>query len=113
MTTPSLLARAADSVLIIVDIQERLLAVMPPAARDQMLRNTRILAESAALLGIPVLVTEQYPKGLGPTPAAVAEGLAPATPRNQKTCFSCTGSAAFSAALTAAARSQIVLAGME
>lgn len=113
MTTPSLLARAADSVLVIVDIQDRLLAVMPVVAREQMLRNTRILAESAARLGIPVLVTEQYPSGLGPTAAPVAEVLPPAAPHIEKTCFSCAGCEAFSAALTAAARSQIVLAGME
>jgi len=113
MPTPSLLARAADSVLVIDDIQERLLSVMPPAARDQMLRNVRILAESAALLGIPVLVTEQYPRGLGATAAPVLEALPPATPRIEKTCFSCAGSEGFTAALAAAARSQIVLAGME
>jgi len=113
MTTPSVLARAADSVLVIVDIQDRLLAIMPDAAREQMLRNTRILAESAALLGIPVLVTEQYPKGLGHTAAAVAEALPPATPRIEKTCFSSAGCEAFAAALAAAARSQIILAGME
>ncbi|MFY9726893.1 MAG: isochorismatase family protein, partial [Bryobacteraceae bacterium] len=113
MPTPSLLARAADSVLVIVDIQDRLLAVMPAGAREAMLHNTRILAQSAALLAIPVLVTEQYPNGLGHTAAPVAEALPAATPRVEKTCFSCAASAAFTAALAASGRSQIILAGME
>lgn len=113
MPTPSLLARAADSVLVIVDIQDRLLAVMPAGAREAMLHNTRILAQSAALLAIPVLVTEQYPNGLGHTAAPVAEALPAAAPHVEKTCFSCAASAAFTAALAASGRSQIILAGME
>jgi nicotinamidase-related amidase len=113
MAPSSLLARAADSVLVIVDIQERLLPTMPPAGREQMLRNVRILAESATRIGVPILVTEQYPKGLGPTTEPVLEALPPVAPRIDKTCFSCSGSEAFIAALAATARSQVVLAGME
>jgi len=113
MPTPPLLARAADSVLVIVDIQQRLLPVMPAAGSEHMLRNVRILAESAARLAVPILVTEQYPSGLGPTVAPVLEAMPPAVPRIAKTCFSCSASPEFTAALAACFRSQIVLAGME
>ena len=56
-----------SSCLLVVDIQERLL----PAMQDPMLvvRNTGILMQAAARLGIPILVSEQYPQGLGPTVA--------------------------------------------
>jgi len=109
----AMLARAADSVLVIVDLQERLAAAMNPAASATVVRNVRILLEAATRLGIPTLVTEQYPKGLGPTEAQVVEMLPHGTPRLEKTCFSCAGAAAFTAALEATGRTQVVLAGME
>lgn len=98
------LARAADSALLVIDIQERLAAVMP--ARDTVVRSTGILIEAAALLNIPIYLSEQYPKGLGPTVAEVALKLPESATRIEKTCFSA------SAALTVS-RPQVVLAGME
>jgi len=109
----SMLACAADSVLVIVDLQERLAAAMVPAARADVIRNTRILMEAATRLGIPALVTEQYPKGLGPTVAQLFEKLPEATPRLEKTCFSCAGTESFSTALETTGRKQVILAGME
>jgi nicotinamidase-related amidase len=108
-----MLARAADSVLVIVDLQERLAAAMVPAARTGVIRNVRILLEAATRLGIPVLVTEQYPKGLGPTVAKVVEMLPGATPRFEKTCFSCASTEPFATMLAASGRTQVILAGME
>jgi nicotinamidase-related amidase len=108
-----MLAQAADSVLVIVDLQERLAAAMNPAVRASVIRNVRILLQAASRLGIPILVTEQYPKGLGPTAAQVAEMLPQGTPRLEKTCFSCAGAAAFAAAMEERRRTQVVLAGME
>jgi len=108
-----MLARAADSVLVIVDIQERLAAAMVPAARQAVVRNTRILIRAAACLGVPVLATEQYPKGLGPTVAELIEELPGGAPRLEKTCFSCAGAEPFSTALGASGRSQVILSGME
>jgi nicotinamidase-related amidase len=108
-----MLARATDSVLVIIDLQERLAAAMSPAVRTSVIRNVRILLEAARLLGVPALVTEQYPKGLGPTAAQVAEMLPGGTPRFEKTCFSCAGAASFSAALKESGRTQVILAGME
>jgi len=108
-----MLARAADSVLAIVDLQERLAAAMDAAVRASVIRNVRILLEAGTRLGIPVLVTEQYPKGLGPTATQIVEALPQGTPRLEKTCFSCAGAAAFTTALEDRGRTQIVLTGME
>ncbi|HVP48778.1 MAG TPA: hydrolase [Bryobacteraceae bacterium] len=108
-----MLACAADSVLVIIDLQERLSAAMNPAVRTSVIRNVRILLGAAKFLGIPTFVTEQYPKGLGPTAAQVAEMLPGNTPRFEKTCFSCAGAASFSTALKESGRTQVILAGME
>jgi len=98
------LARAAASSLVLIDIQERLASVMPE--RAAVLHAAGILLEAARRLGIPVFVTEQYPKGLGSTVAEVAAKLPPGTTRVEKTCFS----AGASLTLT---RPQVVIAGME
>jgi nicotinamidase-related amidase len=54
-----------QSVLIVIDVQERLCPVMDDPRR--VLMNGARLARGAGILGLPVVVTEQYPKGLGPT----------------------------------------------
>jgi len=107
------LARAADSVLVLVDVQQRLAAAMPPAARAAVIRNCRALLAAAARLSLPVLATEQYPKGLGPTEPDLLEALPPGAIRIEKTCFSCAGVSPFAQALDALARPQVILAGME
>lgn len=50
---------------VCIDVQEKLVGVM--ANKEKLIKNTNILLEAASLLGIPTLVTEQYPKGLGKT----------------------------------------------
>jgi nicotinamidase-related amidase len=107
------LASAADSVLIVIDFQERLAAAMDPAALKVATKNTAILLQSAVCLGIPVLATEQYTQGLGPTVAELATRLPPDTPRVEKTCFSCAGAEAFARVLESTGRSQAILTGME
>jgi isochorismate hydrolase len=63
------------AVLLVIDIQDRLAQAMPPEVRDQVERNVVILAETARRFGLPVDVSEQYPKGLGATTARVAAAL--------------------------------------
>lgn len=108
-----MLARAEDSVLLLIDVQERLAAEMPQAAREAVIRNGRILLTAAARLGVPVLATEQYPKGLGPTVCELLQTLPPETVRVEKTCFSCLGAEPFAQALEGTGRRQAILAGME
>ncbi|MCP3101347.1 isochorismatase family protein [Myxococcus sp. K15C18031901] len=56
-----------QSALLVIDIQERLCAVMERDALDRMLSRTNAAIEGARALGLPIVVTEQYPQGLGPT----------------------------------------------
>jgi nicotinamidase-related amidase len=65
----------SQTLLLVVDVQERLAAAMPPPAVERVVRNTRILVEAAHRLGVAIVLTEQYPKGLGPTVAGIAEPL--------------------------------------
>jgi isochorismate hydrolase len=78
----------------------------------RLVKNVGILLESAAELAIPVLVTEQYVKGLGVTVAELKEKAA-AAPCFEKMAFSCCGSSEFVAALKASGRSQVIITGME
>lgn len=100
--------RPENSVLVVIDIQDKLLVKIPTA--DGLVRNTGFLLDVAALLGVPVRATEQYPKGLGPTTAEIARRLSqPAT----KTAFSCCGAGTFLEELEMLQRPNVVLAGME
>lgn len=62
-----------QAVLVIIDLQEKLMKVMPD--REMVVNNTLILLELAHQFNIPVIVTEQYPRGLGPTLAEIKEVL--------------------------------------
>jgi len=99
-----------DVVLVFVDIQERLAAVM--ADRQRVVDNCLHLIEAAKLLNIPILLNEQYPKGLGPTVSEIREALHPNEPLEKLT-FSCCRGGSFFKALEASARKKVVLAGME
>lgn len=65
--------RREDCCLLVIDIQERLTPVMK--YKDQVIENTKILLEGAKEMDIPVLVTEQYPKGLGSTVEEIKDHL--------------------------------------
>ncbi len=65
----------ASTLLLVVDVQEKLAAAMPEDALARLVRNTCILLDAARLLGVRVVATEQYPKGLGKTLAPIAEKL--------------------------------------
>lgn len=112
------LCDAAQGRLVVVDIQERLAGVMAAADRERVIERTGILLQAAARLGVPVVATEQYPKGLGPTEPAVAGHLPAAAAVVDKTCFACGGADGFRQALAvdepgAPHRPQLVLTGME
>jgi nicotinamidase-related amidase len=80
-----MLIRADDSALLIVDIQERLYPAIDQA--EAMLAHSVWLLAVAQRIGVPVLATEQYSKGLGPTLGALRERL-PATAIVEKIAFS-------------------------
>lgn len=68
-----MLIKAQDSTLIIIDIQERLFPIIE--GNTAMAEHTAWLMQVAQRLDVPVLLTEQYSKGLGPTLAALRDGI--------------------------------------
>ena len=99
------------AVLLLIDFQESYRRVLH--GWDAVLSRAALLLRGCRLLGVPVLVTEQYPQGLGATAAEIAAHLAPGTRVVEKRSLSCLGSAAFVEALAATQRSQVVIAGIE
>ena len=99
-----------NTLLLVVDIQERLAAAM--ADRDKVVANAGHLIAAAKLLGVPVVHTEQYPRGLGPTVPELRAALEPAAPIEKLT-FDCCGEPTFAPALEATQRSTVVVCGME
>lgn len=101
------------SVLLVVDIQERLLGAFPEDVREALVKRASILVDAARILGIPVVASEQYVKGLGPTVSPVRERLPASVTPAEKTVFSCARSPEFRAALDATGRRQTVICGIE
>jgi len=107
------LCEADNSQLVIVDVQQRLVAAIPAESLELMTKNSALLLDAAAILGISTLCSEQSPTSLGSTIAAIAEHLPRDVEKIEKTCFSCAGAEAFRQHIESSGRRQIVLAGME
>lgn len=101
--------------LLVVDIQERLSAAMPAEVLEGVVKNTRILIEAARRLRLPIVVSQQYPKGLGPTLPAIEDALAGAGDlhRFDKTEFSASAAPEFAALAPKLGRDQWIVCGME
>ena len=69
-----------EAALLVVDVQEKLAAAMPKEALERMLNRTSALVEGARVLGLPIVFTEQYPKGLGHTVLEVGIEDSPGAP---------------------------------
>ncbi len=108
------------SILVVIDFQGKLVQMVHRPAL--VMETTRRLLKLADLFAVPVVLTEQYPKGLGPTEPglrAAFDGLATPTFFLEKTAFGCCGDAGFEALLRQARpglpeqRRQLVVAGIE
>lgn len=102
----------ADSILVVIDVQERLCTAMDQQQLAALTAKIGILLDSAAELQLPVLATEQYVKGLGETLQELQQRMYGA-PRLEKMTFSCCGCSDFVEAVRATGRRQIVITGME
>jgi len=107
-----MLCQADQSSLLVIDIQQRLASAMPDKALQSLIKHTGLLLKAAGLLDIPVVRTEQYPKGLGDTLDDIQQHISNDT-RLEKTCFSCCGAEGFEQTLRKAGRKQVILGGME
>jgi nicotinamidase-related amidase len=107
---PALLRRE-ETGLVLVDVQE---AFRPAIDRfDEVVANCGLLAEGFGLLGRPVLVSEQYPKGLGNTVPELAERLPADARLVEKVRFSACGVSAFDEAIAESGATSFVVAGIE
>jgi nicotinamidase-related amidase len=99
-----------DAILVMIDFQERLM----PAMKDQEALEESVckLVNGIRTLDVPVLVTQQYTKGLGPTVPDITEALGEFSPI-EKTDFSAIGELGFLEALNATGKTSIILCGIE
>ncbi len=98
------------AVLVVIDLQERFRGLID--GMEPVLERSGRLIGFCRQLGIPVIVTEQYPRGLGVSVEEIREACRPFT-AIEKTTFSCAGDAGFMAALRATGRDQAILCGIE
>ena len=104
--------RPNTTAVVIVDVQQKLVPTMPSEQMDQLTRATRIVAGAAHELGAPILITEQYKKGLGETIEPVRELLGEATVIDKLT-FSACNEPRFVQALKEGSIDAAIVLGME
>lgn len=103
-----------QTAIVVIDVQERLAAAMPNADRDRVTQNVARLLDAARILEMSVIVTEQYPKGLGPTVEVLGEQLgAMGVSALSKLEFDVTSNTAVGVALGELDARQVIVAGME
>jgi nicotinamidase-related amidase len=99
---------AGDTGLLVIDVQEKLMPLIPRAT--EVTRNIAFLIDAARVLEIPVQATEQYPKGLGTTVPELAKRV---PQRPDKVAFSCCAIPSIVDNFRRAARPKLLLAGIE
>jgi nicotinamidase-related amidase len=102
------LERAA---LVVIDVQEAFRPVMPDFA--EVAARIAVVAQAARLLKLPVLVTEQYPKGLGRTALEIRAAFSAEQEIIEKTAFSSCGAERFVSQLSATGARQLLVCGIE
>jgi len=98
-----------DSLCLVIDVQEKLMPVMHH--HESALARIHRLIDGLKVLGVPFIVSEQYPKGLGPTVASVRERID--SPALAKVSFSCCDDPALLESLLGSGRKNILVCGVE
>src|SRR2546422_9882683 len=99
------------AVLVVIDLQEGYRTALQ--AWQRVVVACRLLVEGSAILDVPLVVTEQYPRGLGHTAPEVAGRFPPGLEIVEKMTMSCCGAAPFAERLAATGRKQVLIAGIE
>ena len=100
-----------QAALAVIDVQDSFRSHIPDFA--ELAARVALVARAAQLLGVPVIVTEQYPKGLGRTATEIRSVLPDAFEPIEKTAFSSCGAQQFIAELERAGARQVILCGIE
>lgn len=112
MGIDGLRVRRDDTLLLVIDVQERLAPAMEPTSMGRMLKNLERLGAAREILGLPVVLTEQYPKGLGPTLPAVQAAFSGVAVQD-KLAFSACGDPSIRGAIAAHGKGTVLVTGME
>lgn len=99
-----------NTVILVIDLQEKLVNMLPD---DKITAKASKLLAAASLLSIPIIVTEQYPKGLGATVDELKQNAAPDTKYFEKTAFSAAGEPGFLELLAGYKRKNVLIFGIE
>jgi len=99
-----------ESMLLIIDVQERLAAVMKE--KDKIVKNMQHLIDLAKMIDLPIVVTEQYPKGLGRTVPELQSNI-PGCKPIEKTAFDCCSESSFLSTINKLGKKKIIVTGME
>ena len=99
-----------DTVLLVIDVQGKLAQIVHESKAVE--KNISKLIRAAKILDVPVLYTEQYPKGIGRTVASLEKLLKEEEPF-EKIAFSCCADESFMEALRELKRNEVLVAGME
>ena len=102
--------KAEDCVFVQVDVQEKLFPHI--SNKEELEKNLLILVKGLKLHNIPIIVNEQYKKGIGETISSLKE-LTDSYPHFEKTTFSCCGNEDGLAAIKATSKKFVILAGIE
>ena len=105
--------RIQGTTLLLIDWQEKLVHAMDEDERALATHNAGILLRAAQAVDVPIIATEQYPKGLGPTVLKLRALLPKQTIPVAKTTFSATEAPAIAQALDDLGTQHVVLLGME
>ena len=101
-----------DCILGIVDIQDRLYRAMEPEFKNIFVKNAAILIETAKAFAMPIIVSEQYPKGLGKTIPEI-DGHLKDIPRFEKLFFSCYRENLIRERIEKQGKASVIVAGIE
>jgi len=104
--------RSFSSALLVIDIQEKLFNVMEEQHKPSLIKNNSILIKTARVFDMPVIVSEHYPKGLGPTIPELRV-LVKDAPVIEKICFSCLNDEPVRKVIEATGKKNIIVTGIE
>ena len=102
---------AEGCVLLVVDVQEAFAGAIHEIER--VVERSRVMIEAAKLLGLPIVATEQYPKGLGRTVEVLQGAMGEEQRYFEKLTFSCCGEEAVREAIVGTGRREVLLVGIE
>jgi nicotinamidase-related amidase len=102
---------AEDTLALIIDFQEKLVPVID--RKEELLHNTEILIKGLRALNIPMIVTQQYTRGIGMTVPLISEAIGGVFTYYEKVTFSCTEKEEVMAKITESGKKNIIISGIE